>query len=150
MFAQLIQFLLGQTVTRADGTRANQSRGLLTSKSTLGALIAALGFLAQQFGWQIGEGNLAQIAEALMIGGGALLSVIGLRTANMPFGSVHMPEPIIEPVKITRPRKPRGPNKPKPAPAADGAQQQTLAETTARSARIPRIETAPVHAQIKA
>lgn len=94
------------------------SKGVLTSKTSVGAILTVIGFLSQHFGWDVGAADLQPVIEGVLMAGGGLLTIFGLRTASMPLagpGAAGAKRPA-QP-KGKSPGRPKGQRKPRQAAA---------------------------------
>lgn len=134
----IASILFGAWQTLKSGESVRTSKGLLTSKTTAGAILAALGWLSQTFGWQFSPDAVQPIIEGLLMAGGGLTSVLGLRSASLPF-AWQVPAVAVAQVKGKRggsrgPRKPKAPADPN-APAPAKRARRTKAEMEAAKAQ---------------
>ena len=135
----ILPMLFGVVQTLASGETQRTSKGLLTSKSTAGAIVAALGWLSSHFHWSIAPDQIQPIIEGLMMAGGAVVSVLGIRSASLPF-AWQVPAIPEKPVKGKRGgrRKPKATASDVPAVAgaepAPRKRRATKAEMEARRA----------------
>jgi len=102
MTDMILGYLFGTIQPNLDGSKERVSKGLLTSKTTQGAIVFALAWLSQHFGWGWQESGLQQAVQGAGMALGPILSAWGIRSAVSPMGPrVVMP---LAPVKAKRKR----------------------------------------------
>ncbi len=83
----IVRLFIGEISNRTvDGVYKKQiiTKGLLTSKATLGVLISVVGWAANRYGLDMGAPEVQAIATDLLVAGGALFAIYGRITASKP------------------------------------------------------------------